>query len=159
MSGYTTCWNHVNYCRRQDGSYDKDCLRRYEANCVGTIPELCEVTCARIGELAPGATCQSICEHEFPKFRFVDTHPQQSLQNNPLCAGAFAQCVDADGAVDEECLKGYTTCRGNLAQHCDLACIRTPGSKCHQQCTRHYLRLGGNIPSPLKGRQIWGRQY
>jgi hypothetical protein len=75
------------------------------------------------------------------------------------------ECVGAGGEVDDECLKNYDQrCIGSLSHHCDLACIRTPNSDCHEQCLYHYKvstrqrpRGPDDGPSPLKRRQVWGR--
>lgn len=80
-----------------------------------------------------------------PLKKFEDTGKQYRLKDSiRLCSDAFQDCVE-DGVVDEDCLRKYKECDGNLADHCDLACIRTPGVKCQEQCV-NYSQSFGSAP-------------
>jgi hypothetical protein len=34
-------------------------------------------------------------------------------------------------------LQDYRSCEGTLTEHCDVACIRTPGPECQRQCREY----------------------
>jgi hypothetical protein len=176
MAGYVTCWNHHRACLtgqdpRGDDIYDQDCLRSYEANCVGPVRDLCEVSCRRLGRRGSFTAhdCREGCVERFPKFKYREVSIDSSQQKKEVrpCTDAFGECVGAGGEVDENCVEKYDQhCIGSLSQHCDLACIRTPYPECHDQCLYHFKVSTEEKPprgpggaSPQRKRQVWGKKY
>jgi len=134
--------------------YDDACLQEFEENCVGQLnQDVCRVSCVRRGRRGSfeNSECRQLCEDNFKAFEFQDTSKQYGLEPEPvptLCSQAFEDCV-VGGVIDEDCLKDYELCHGNLAEHCDLACIRTPGLQCQTQCRDHYYKTFDSPLAPL----------
>ena len=144
--------------------YDDACMREFEENCVGELNhDVCRVSCVRRGRRGSFETseCRQLCDDNFRAFKFQDTGKQYHFgaERRP-CSEAFENCVGAGGEVDEDCLEDYKSCYGNLAEHCDLACIRTPSLQCQEQCKNHYKTFDRQlIPASSSKRTFQRNMY
>lgn len=169
-----TCGNYMADCfvgyEDRDGIpfsvYDDDCMKFHVEMCQHNLPDLCRAKCYRKGRRGSFELplCELSCVDHFNNFQFKETgrkrlqYPQDQFKNfqsketgqtrlqYPQCTDALQECVGSNGVVDEECVKEYEWCLGTSDEHCQLACIRTPGSGCQQQCQTH---LNGFIPPLL----------
>jgi hypothetical protein len=132
---------------------------------------VCRVSCIRRGRRGSFEIfeCCQLCEDNFKAFKFQDTGKQYGLDPYPnpeprLCSDAFENCVDDEGEVDEDCLLDYELCEGNIPEHCDLACIRTPSLDCQEQCRAYYKtfddpRMPASSFKRANRRNIYARKF
>lgn len=116
---------------------DDDCMKFHSEMCQENLPDLCRRKCYRMGRRGSSEVenCEHSCVDHFKKFEFKDMGRKRL--EYPQCTEALQECVGNNGVVDEECVKEYEWSRGTFDDHCRLACIRTPGPECQQQCWTH----------------------
>ena len=139
--------------------YNDDCLRYHEEQCPGNVASRCTVTCTRMGRRGSSDACEETCVDHFRNFKFDPVSRQrrlqgfQNLQNpeeHPPCTDALLECKRADGTVDRECLNDYKWCWGTPSEQCAVACIKTPGPECQDQCRTHST----NFIPPLRSKGL-----